>query len=73
MRPCLENTHHKNRAGGVAQVVGPEFKPQYCKKKKKIPKGIKYCIKFLLSFNIASNLLFFLTLFSEPYLLLQNI
>jgi hypothetical protein len=24
------------RAGGVAQDVGPEFKPQYCKKKKKI-------------------------------------
>jgi hypothetical protein len=39
MRPCFENTHHKNRAGGVAQVVGPEFKPQYCKKKKKYPRG----------------------------------
>jgi hypothetical protein len=25
----------KNRAGGVAQGVGPEFKLQYCKKKKK--------------------------------------
>jgi hypothetical protein len=23
------------RAGGVAEGVGPEFKPQYCKKKKK--------------------------------------
>jgi hypothetical protein len=23
------------RAGGVAQGVGPEFKPQYCKKRKK--------------------------------------
>jgi hypothetical protein len=34
-RPYLENTHHKNRAGGVAQVVGPEFKPQHHKKKKK--------------------------------------
>jgi hypothetical protein len=22
-------------AGGVAQAVGPEFKPQYCKKKRK--------------------------------------
>jgi hypothetical protein len=31
MRPYLEKTHHKNRAGGVAQGVGPEFKPQYCK------------------------------------------
>jgi hypothetical protein len=23
-------THHKKRAGGVAQGVGPKFKPQYC-------------------------------------------
>jgi hypothetical protein len=26
-------TLHKNRAGGVAQGKGPEFKPQYSKKK----------------------------------------
>jgi hypothetical protein len=32
--------HTKNRAGGVAPGVGPEFKPQYYKKKKKI---INYC------------------------------
>jgi hypothetical protein len=25
-----QNTLHKNKAGGVAQGVGPEFKPQYC-------------------------------------------
>jgi hypothetical protein len=25
----------KNRAGGVAQDVSPEFKPQYCQKEKK--------------------------------------
>jgi hypothetical protein len=31
---------HKNRAGGMAQVEGPEFKPQYrLKKKKKKAKG----------------------------------
>jgi hypothetical protein len=30
-----QKTHHKNRAGGVAQDVGPEFKPQYWKKKSK--------------------------------------
>jgi hypothetical protein len=35
MRPYLEKTHHNKRAGGVAQEGGPEFKPQYCKKKKK--------------------------------------
>jgi hypothetical protein len=27
-RPYLEKTHHKKRAGEVAQGVGPEFKPQ---------------------------------------------
>jgi hypothetical protein len=26
VRPCLENTHHKKKAGRVAQ--GPELKPQ---------------------------------------------
>jgi hypothetical protein len=36
VRPYLEKIHHK-RAGGVAQGVGvgPEFKPQHCKKKKR--------------------------------------
>jgi hypothetical protein len=28
-------TNHKNGAGGVAQGVDPEFKPQYHKKTKK--------------------------------------
>jgi hypothetical protein len=30
----LEKTHHRNRAGGVAQGEGSEFKSQYCQKKK---------------------------------------
>jgi hypothetical protein len=30
MRPYLEKNHHK-RACGVAQDIGPEFKPQYHK------------------------------------------
>jgi hypothetical protein len=34
-RPYLDKTLHKKRAGGVAQGVGPEFKPQYHQKKKK--------------------------------------
>jgi hypothetical protein len=34
VRPYLENASQK-RAGKVAQGVGPEFKSQYCKKKKK--------------------------------------
>jgi hypothetical protein len=28
-RPYLKKNLHKNRAGGVAQGEGPEFKPQY--------------------------------------------
>jgi hypothetical protein len=31
-----QETLHKNRAGGMAQGEGPEFKPQYCKKKKSL-------------------------------------
>jgi hypothetical protein len=33
MRHYLEKNLHKNRSGGVAQGEGPEFKPQYWKKK----------------------------------------
>jgi hypothetical protein len=33
MRPYIEKVHHNKRAGAVAQGVGPEFKPQYYKKK----------------------------------------
>jgi hypothetical protein len=35
VRPYLEKIHHNKRAGGAAQGVDPEFKPQYHKKKKK--------------------------------------
>jgi hypothetical protein len=37
MKPCLRKKRKKitKRTGSVAQGVGPEFKPQYCKKKKK--------------------------------------
>jgi hypothetical protein len=37
MRPYLEKTLHKKKAGGVVQGVGPEFKPQYKKKRQKTP------------------------------------
>jgi hypothetical protein len=30
-----KKAHHKKRVGGVAQGVGPEFKPQQCKKNRK--------------------------------------
>jgi hypothetical protein len=33
--PTSKKIHHKKRAGGVAQGIGPEFKPQYQKKKGK--------------------------------------
>jgi hypothetical protein len=33
-RPYFERNPPQKRAGGVAQGVGPEFKPQYLKKKK---------------------------------------
>jgi hypothetical protein len=35
VRPYLKKTHHKNRAGGVAQGGSPEFKPQYHNKQTK--------------------------------------
>jgi hypothetical protein len=38
----LEKTHHKKRAGGVAQGVGPEFKAQYWKKKRKKDTRIQF-------------------------------
>jgi hypothetical protein len=47
MRPYLGKTLHKNRAGGVAQDEGPEFKSQYCKKKKKRSKLLFYKMKSL--------------------------
>jgi hypothetical protein len=40
VRPCLEKPITK-KAGGVAQDVGPGFKPQYGKKKKKKKKERK--------------------------------
>jgi hypothetical protein len=35
MKPYLKKKKSQKRSGGVAQGVGPEFKPQYHKKKKK--------------------------------------
>jgi hypothetical protein len=35
MRPYLEKPFTKNRAGRVDQGEGPEFKPQYWKKRRK--------------------------------------
>jgi hypothetical protein len=35
-RALSQKYQHKNRAGGVTQGEGPEFKPQNCKRKKRI-------------------------------------
>jgi hypothetical protein len=34
VRLYLEKTHHKKRAGGVAEGEGHEFKTSYCERKK---------------------------------------
>jgi hypothetical protein len=34
--PFTKKKKKKNRANGVVQGEGPVFKPQYCKKKKKL-------------------------------------
>jgi hypothetical protein len=39
LKTLSQKTLHKNRAGGVVQGGGPEFKPQYCQKKKKKKKA----------------------------------
>jgi hypothetical protein len=39
--PILKKTLQKNRTGGVAQGVGPEFKSQYYKKKEILIKNNK--------------------------------
>jgi hypothetical protein len=38
-----QKIHHKNRAGRVAQGEGPEFKPQYQKRKKGCNKDYVAC------------------------------
>jgi hypothetical protein len=57
VRPCLENTHHRKGAGGVAQSVGPEFKPHYHKKRKKKKKArcINKLKKNLKQFYFSKN------------------
>jgi hypothetical protein len=45
----LKKSFTKNRAGGVAQGIGPEFKPQYCKKKKKNVNNLLWSIIWILA------------------------
>jgi hypothetical protein len=42
-----QKTLHKNRAGGMADGEGPEFKPQYRKKKKMKFPDTPSCLFFL--------------------------
>jgi hypothetical protein len=46
----LKKTHHKNRAGEVAQSVGPKIQPQHWKKEK--PKPLKKYLTTLYSGNM---------------------
>jgi hypothetical protein len=58
VRPYLEEKSHK-RAGGVAQGVVPEFKPQYLKNKQKQKNlliMIEYKATVLLPDDIISNI-----------------
>jgi hypothetical protein len=41
----LKRNSSQKRAGGVAQSVGLEFKPQYCKKKKRRKEFLLGCIQ----------------------------
>jgi hypothetical protein len=64
-------TLHRNRAGGVSQGEGPEFKPQDCKKKKKareeyICKGWEYIWKDE-DFMLAKQALYDLNHNSSPF------
>jgi hypothetical protein len=60
--PILKNPITKNWAGGVAQGEGPEFKPQYCKKKKKKKREL-YLSYHLLNF-LDGNYFSYFSLFS---------
>jgi hypothetical protein len=41
-----KNPHTHKKAGGVAQGVGPEFKSQYCEKRKKAKVGCLREVKY---------------------------
>jgi hypothetical protein len=46
----LKNKTKQNpqkRVGGVAQGVGPEFKPQYCQKRKNLNEGVTQAVEYL--------------------------
>jgi hypothetical protein len=45
VRPYLKKNSSQKRAGGVAQGVDPEFKPQYQKKKEKLSMISSCCIE----------------------------
>jgi hypothetical protein len=50
-----KKTHHKKRTGRVAQGKGPEFKPQYHKKKKKGIQGPERSKDFLKSTELETE------------------
>jgi hypothetical protein len=46
--PISKKTHHKKRAGGVAQGIGSVFKLQYCQKRKENGLHFLFCSTQLL-------------------------
>jgi hypothetical protein len=56
----------KKRAGGVAQGVGPEFKPQNLKKKEE--ELLYLLIKYFLLNQFFLHLFFYFMLFGFPWL-----
>jgi hypothetical protein len=57
LRPHLEKTLHKNRAGGAAQGEGLKFKPQYSKRKKETNNKYKGFVQLLL--HLFLDLIYF--------------
>jgi hypothetical protein len=52
MSPYLEKTHHKNKAGGVAQGEGPEFKT---KASRRVPSSGKCLVLTMISIGLTSK------------------
>jgi hypothetical protein len=76
MRPCLRKTLHKNRAGGVAQGGGHEFKPLVLEKKKSLPQIMSDFMEkspkkrvSLRVYTLARQALYHLCHFASPFVI----
>jgi hypothetical protein len=57
LRDSILKNPSQKRAGGMAQGVGPEFKSQYHKKKKRLNLHLKNCYKMLDIYTEYENIL----------------